>query len=200
MYLLLKTQEKTYKNTHLSFGGQYFLWASCYGCTLAQTPFFNIKGDSMNLTLIYIYVVESYLSQGPSCSVFEYFALNQPKSKGFNCSFDVKHVSVAQFSQKFQAKMSKTDITLVSNSSNHPLVENQKYLGRKSSKSKQALPIYETVKSKYLPTQKYIPRLISLTSTTQSRTKRTINRLTRNKTEKSGLILFIIGIRTSLTI
>ena len=77
----------------------------------------------MNLTLIDNYVVESFFFQGPSCSVFEYFALNQPKRKGFNCSFDVKHVSVAQFLPKLQVKMSKTDITLVSNSSNHPLLK-----------------------------------------------------------------------------
>ena len=84
-------------------------------------PIIYVKGDSMNLTLIDNYVVESFFFQGPSCSVFEYFALNQPKRKGFNCSFDVKHVSVAQFLPKLQVKMSKTDITLVSNSSNHPL-------------------------------------------------------------------------------
>ena len=83
----------------------------------------------MNLTLIDNYVVESFFFQGPSCSVFEYFALNQPKRKGFNCSFDVKHVSVAQFLPKLQVKMSKTDITLVSNSSNHPLCKNFRFWG-----------------------------------------------------------------------
>ena len=45
-----------------------------------------------------------------------------PKRKGFNCSFDVKHVSVAQFLPNLQAKMSKIDYYIwVSNSLHHSL-------------------------------------------------------------------------------
>ena len=35
-----------------------------------------------------------------------------PKSRDFNCSFDVKHVFIAQFMSKLQANTSKTDILI----------------------------------------------------------------------------------------
>ena len=35
-----------------------------------------------------------------------------PKSRDFNCSFDVKHVFIAQFISKLQAKTSKIDILI----------------------------------------------------------------------------------------
>ena len=38
-----------------------------------------------------------------------------PKSRDFNCSFDVKHVFIAQFISKLQAKTSKIDILIFHN-------------------------------------------------------------------------------------
>ena len=55
----------------------------------------KLKGDVMNLRLMFEVL-------GP-------LRLSFPKSRDFNCSFDVKYVFIAQFISKLQANTSKID-------------------------------------------------------------------------------------------